>query len=70
MMDNTEMEEKRVETEIMRDLSPDRMEQVNGGAAHNRMLVVACGGCGKLFTITSDTTEHICPCGYRNTYGG
>ena len=64
------MEKKRVETESRQDLSPDRMEQVNGGATHNRMIVVACGGCGKLFTITSDTTERICPCGYRNTYLG
>ena len=69
MMDNTEMEKKRVETEIRQDLSLDQMEQVNGGA-HGHPLVVACGGCGKHFTITSDTTEHICSCGYRNTYGG
>ena len=64
------MEEKRVETESRQELKPEQMEQVNGGGSKSRTIVVACGGCGKHFSITEGTTVHTCECGYRNTFFG
>ena len=61
------MKEKLVDTENKSELNPDQMEQVCGGT---NLLIVACGGCGKHFTINRDTTEYKCVCGYKNRFDG
>ena len=74
--ENTEMEEKHVKTENRQELNLDQMQQVSGGVGEpekrtsGRYIVVACDGCGKHITITSETTEYICSCGYKNTFFG
>ena len=67
------MEEKRVENESRLDLNLEQMEQVYGGngrVSKLKLIVVACGGCGKHFTITQNTTVHLCECGYKNRFVG
>ena len=65
------MEEKRVETENRQELNLDQMERVNGGVGpDSRLITVSCGGCGKHFVITTETTEYKCTCGYKNTFSG
>lgn len=59
-------------------LTEDQLELVSGGKNNVKVeksgdgvkITVACGKCGKHFTINSKTTIHKCSCGFENKFYG